>query len=276
MFRNWLTFTLVLLAAAVSVAEAQLSRPVRLTTADDVGIAGVYYPVASGPAPAVLLIHSFERNHTDWDVFATALQRNGIAALAIDLRGHGESTRRLTSQGPELMDFHRFTPRDYQDMLLDVEAAMDWLTDQPGIDKQRVGIVGSSLGANVAMRYTLFNEDLAALVLLSPGIVYKDLRTDDAMQKLGPMPLRIAVSRNDPFAFESCKRLIELRKESGHGADTNELIICTGYLHGTDMLKGVRDLPTILIDWLKQTLSRTPAAAPESPAPSKEPVKPAQ
>ena len=259
MLRNWFTLTLVLFAALGS-AEAQVSRPVRLTTADDVGIAGVYYPVASGPAPAVLLLHGFERNHTEWDIFPTSLQRNGIAALAIDLRGHGESTRRLTAEGPELMDFHRFTPRDYQDMLLDVEVAMDWLADQPGIDKDRIGIVGSSLGANVAMRYTLFNEDLAALVLISPGIVYKDLRTDDAMQKLGPVPLRIAVSRDDPFAFESCKRLMELRKQAGHTSDTNELIICTGYLHGADMLRGVRDLPTILIDWLKQTLSRTPAA----------------
>lgn len=268
MFRHWFTLTLVFFAALGS-AEAQVSRPVRLNTADDVGIAGVYYPVASGQAPAMLLLHGFERNHTEWDIFPTSLQRNGIAVLAIDLRGHGESTRRLTAEGPELMDFHRFTPRDYQDMLLDVEVAMDWLADQPGIDKDRIGIVGSSLGANVAMRYTLFNEDLAALVLLSPGIVYKDLRTDDAMQKLGPIPLRIAVSRDDPFAFESCKRLMELRKQAGRTSDTNELIICTGYLHGADMLKGVRDLPTILIDWLKQTLSRTPAAAPESPAPPK-------
>ena len=152
-------------------------------------------------------------------------------------------------------------------MLLDVEVAMDWLLDQPATDKHHTAIIGGSLGANVALRYAMFNEDLAALVLLSPGITYKDLRTDDVMQKLGPLPLRIAVSRNDPFAFESCKRLIEIRKEAGHSTDTNELIFCTGNLHGADMLKGVKDLPSILIDWLRQTLMGEHPAEAIAPAP---------
>ena len=252
--------------AVTHVSVAQTVRTVRLTTADEVGISAAYYPVAGDSAPAVVLLHGFATNRDEWSGFASLLQRNGIAALAIDLRGHGESTRRLTAQGPELLDYHKFTPRDFQDMLLDVNVATDWLLDQPGIDKHRVGIVGASLGANIALRYTMFNEDLATLVLLSPGLNYKDVRTDDAMQKLGAVPLRIAVSQHDAFAFESSKRLIEIRKETGHASDTNALIICTGNLHGANMLKGVKDLPTILLDWLKQVLL---GVAPEpSPAPT--------
>jgi len=271
--RKLIILTLVAVAAATLTADAQVRRPLRLTTADDVGISAVYYPVTSASAPAVLLLHGFARTRDEWGTFPSTLQRNGIAVLAIDFRGHGESTRRLTAAGPELVDYHNFTPRDFQDMLLDVEAAMDWLLDQPATDKHHIAIIGGSLGANVALRYALFNEDLAALVLFSPGITYKDLRTDDVMQKLGPLPLRIAVSRNDPFAFESCKRLIDIRKDAGHTTDTNELIICTGNLHGADMLKGVKDLPTIMVDWLRQTLlGEPPAEAAVPPPPAKAPA----
>ena len=256
--------------AVTHVTVAQTVRTIRLTTADDVGISAAYYPVAGDSAPAVVLLHGLATNRDEWSGFASLLQRNGIAALAIDLRGHGESTRRLTAQGPELVDYHKFTPHDFQDMLLDVNAATDWLcsTNQPGINKNRIGIVGANLGANIALRYTMFNEDLAALVLLSPGLNYKDVRTDDAMQKLGAVPLRIAVSQYDAFAFESSKRLIEIRKETGHASDTNALIICTGNLHGANMLKGVKDLPTILLDWLKQVLLGAAPEPPPAPKPS--------
>ncbi|MGA2222452.1 MAG: alpha/beta fold hydrolase [Verrucomicrobiia bacterium] len=253
--------------AVTHVTLAQTVRTIRLTTADEVGISAAYYPVASDSAPAVVLLHGLATNRDEWSGFASLLQRNGIAALAIDLRGHGESTRRLTAQGPELLDYHKFTPRDFQDMLLDVNAATDWLLDQPGINKNRIGIVGASLGANIALRYTMFNEDLAALLLLSPGIVYKDVRTDDVMKRLGPVPLRIAVSRNDSFAFESAKRLMEIRKDAGRSSDTNELIICTGNLHGAPMLAGVKGLPTILADWLKQVLLSPPPEPSPAPAP---------
>jgi hypothetical protein len=62
--------------------------------------------------------------------------------------------------------------------------------------------------------------------------------------------------------------LIEIRKETGHASDTNALIICTGNLHGANMLKGVKDLPTILLDWLKQVLLGVAPEPPAAPTPS--------
>ena len=66
----------------------------------------------------------------------------------------------------------------------------------------------------------------------------------------------------------------QIRKEAGHATDTNELIVCTGNLHGADMLKGVKDLPTILIDWLRQTLlgERPTEATVTPPPPAKTPA----
>ena len=75
------------------------------------------------------------------------------------------------------------------------------------------------------------------------------------MRKLGPVPLRLVVSRLDAFYFESCKRLVEIRHERDQSTpDPKELTTCTGNLHGTEMLKGVNGLSPLLLDWLRETL----------------------
>jgi dienelactone hydrolase len=268
----------LVIAAVPSFASADTHRTVHLHTTDDVGIIGTYYPVRQTPAPVVLLIHSVGRERSTWDAFARLLQQNGMAALAIDLRGHGESTRKLTADGPVTLDVRNFTGRDYQDMLLDLEAAVDWLQAQPETDRKRIALVGESLGANIALRYATINEDLAALVAFSPGINYHGVRTDDVVSRLGHIPVRIFVSQNDPFAFESCKRLVEIQKEAGVAVATNEVTFCTGNLHGSDMLLGVRNLPQIVLAWLQEvfTPAHAPSATPAPDVPSRDTTAPAK
>ena len=99
MFRQ-MVVVLLLGASLALPARAQTARAIRLTTADGIGIIGTYYPAQTDIAPAVLLLHGLGQTRTDWTAFARLLQQNGIAALAIDLRGHGESTRRVTAAGP--------------------------------------------------------------------------------------------------------------------------------------------------------------------------------
>jgi dienelactone hydrolase len=253
-----------------SAVAADTKRTVHFHTTDNVDITGTYYPVPQTPAPSALLIHSVFRNRTNWNEFCEVLQQNGVAAFAIDLRGHGGSTRKLTADGAVTLDAHKFGGPDFQDMPLDVEAAIDWMEAQPELDKTRIALIGESLGANIALRYAAVNPDLAALVLFSPGLNYRGVRTDDAILQIGHMPLRILVSEYDPVAFESCKHLIAVQKESGLLSATNELITCTGNLHGSDMLLHVRNLPQIVVAWLKQVFAHAPdpSAAPATAAPS--------
>ena len=269
----------VMLAAGTASAVAQTTRVVRLTTTDDVGIIATYYPSEREHAPAVLMLHDLNKDRSEWTDFALLLQRNGIAALTIDFRGHGESTRKLTAAGAVDLKLQDFTGRDLQNMLLDVEAAVDWLQAQSEIDKNHLGVIGASFGANIALRYAALNEDLAGVAALSPGINYRGIRTDDVIRQLGVVPVHIFVSNDDPFAFESSKRLIEIRKEAGLGSPDKELTICTGNLHGAPMLKGVQNLPQILLTWCQQALSgslrsergkrpASPAPAPPATAPS--------
>ncbi len=216
------------LSLAASQAFAQTTRTVRLDTPDDVGIIGTYYPTDQPHAPAALLLHSILRERGVWTDFATLLQHNGIAALAID----------------------------------------HWLQAQPEIDKKHILLIGESFGANIALRYAAINEDLSAVAVFSPGLNYRGVRTDDVIRQLGQVPFHIFVSQNDAFAFESSKRLVEIRKESGFDAATNELTVCTGSLHGSEMLKSVRNLPQIVLSWLKEALVGIPAPPVNTPPPS--------
>jgi dienelactone hydrolase len=260
------------LLAVVMLAQTSFgqtaTRAVRLTTADDVGIVGTFYPVQGDSVPAVLLLPMYAKTRDEWAAFASYLQRNRIAALTIDLRGQGDSTRQLTAEGVHALQQQQFTARDFQNMQLDVEAAVSWLQDQPGINKSRIAVAGASLGANVALRYAAMNEEIAAILLLSPGINYKGLRTDDVITSISNRPLRIVVSQYDPFAFESSKRLVEIRKDAGQVADEKELTVCTGYLHGTDMLTGVKKLPEIMLAWFQQVLLGIAPEPPKTAAPA--------
>jgi len=269
-FRNSFALLFIILAVRASVL-GQTVRPVHLRTTDNVLIGGSYYPVRQTPAPAVVLIHSVDRDRNVWAGFGMSLQKNGLAALAIDLRGYGESTRKQTADGSMTLDNRTFTAGDYQSMLLDVEAAVDWLHAQPEIDAKHIALVGESFGANIVLRYAAINPDIAAVVALSPGMTYRGVRTDDIISQISHTPLRIFVSQYDPFAFESSKRLVEIQKESGLNPGTNELTFCTGNLHGSDMLLGVRNLPQIIVNWLKTAFAHpaelAPSAAPPPPPP---------
>jgi dienelactone hydrolase len=214
-----------------------------------------------------MFLHGLNQKRATWTLMAEALQARGVAVLTMDLRGHGESVRRITAYGAQILDASKFTGQDHLAMMMDIETAYAWLEKQPGIDRTRIGLVGTSVSANLAIRYAAINRQLGALVVLSPMVnTGSGLRTDDAIKDIGPMPLRIFVSRHDSFSFSSCERLIAIRKEQGLNVDS-ELVVCTGPLHGTDMMVGVKKLPGMIVDYLDNTLKKTAVERPPNPTP---------
>ncbi len=117
---------------------------VTIPTADGVPLAASWRPVPDHPgAPAVLLLHDFSRERRDWDALAPEFSARGLATLAIDLRAHGESTRK---NGAALV----ISPRQMSDpngFPRDVEAACQWLKKRA----KTTGILGLSLGGNLAV-----------------------------------------------------------------------------------------------------------------------------
>lgn len=119
-----------------------------LRSADGTPLAARYWPVAP-PAPGVAIVHglgSRKEHHAD---FAAMCQAAGLAALTLDLRGHGASGGRI---GPGSVD--------------DVIAAIDALSVR-GHD--RVGLRGSSLGGLLALVAAPRRPHVACVVAICPA-----------------------------------------------------------------------------------------------------------
>lgn len=87
--------------------------------------------------PAIILCHGQGANRSDLTDLAVSLSRRGYAVLTFDFRAHGESGGRSSSLG------YRETK--------DIAAAYRFLASRKGIDKERIGIFGFSLGGASAI-----------------------------------------------------------------------------------------------------------------------------
>jgi dienelactone hydrolase len=121
------------------------SEPVEIATEDGLVISGTFQAapgVASGPA--VLMLHQIFNDRHDFDDQWFNFQEAGISTLAIDFRSHGGSDAAPVTQAELLTDPNQ--------LRFDVEAALDYLRSRPEfVDPLRIGIIGVSVGANMAV-----------------------------------------------------------------------------------------------------------------------------
>ncbi len=222
---------LLLLAAASPVAAA--SRPLQLRASDGVAVAATVYDAPSTPAPAVVLVHMLTRTKEDWRPLAERLQAAGITALAIDLRGHGQSEG---SAAPAAA------------MALDVRAALSWLAGRPEVTTGAVAIVGASIGASLALLAAADAPAVRGVALLSPASDYRGVRLDAAGRKYGPRPLLLVASSEDPYALRTVRAL------AGDGQLAHEQRFSAVAAHGSHLLDRDPDVATAVVDWLRRTL----------------------
>lgn len=202
-----------------------------LETKDDQNIkSAMWY---SEGEKAVILVHMLDKDRNDWMYFAKKLNDAGITAIAIDLRGHGESTG----------NWKNFNEQQFNDMVYDLEAAKKKL-DKEG--KDIIGIIGASIGANLALRYAAEDADIKTIILLSPGIDYKGISAEDVIKDY-KNPILIVASEEDAYPWQSANILYE------NAMGNKDLFIGKGLGHGTDMLKS-EDLKDKIIEFLIATL----------------------
>ncbi len=122
---------------------------------------------AQAPIPVALLLHGFGESRTVWDALNERLLAEGWAVLAIDLRGHGQS--RVNGQGAVVtaVEFWRSDPQQFP---LDVRAALDWLKTRPRLDSDRIVVMGSDVGANLALMAGGQFGEVASVIALNPNL----------------------------------------------------------------------------------------------------------
>ncbi|OGZ01936.1 MAG: hypothetical protein A2946_04190 [Candidatus Liptonbacteria bacterium RIFCSPLOWO2_01_FULL_53_13] len=215
-----------------------------LTTTDSATIAGNYYP---GNAPrGVLLVHMMPATKESWGEFAPRLAEKGYHALAIDLRGHGDS-----ASGPD--GYQNLHDADHQKSILDVEAGMAFLRTK-NISEGDIALVGASIGANLSLQYLAAHPGVKTAVLLSAGLNYYGIETLPLAQALRQgQRLLLAASEDDMRRSGSNCAAMATKIYEHTASDAEKKLITYHHAgHGTDMFgKESPDLAEEILAWLR-------------------------
>lgn len=161
---NIVNFTLDLILDGVDDEEDGLT----FESFDGVTLYGVFdLPVGvPAPIPVALLLHGYGETHAVWSALRDGLLSRGWAVLAIDLRGHGRSrTRGGTTLVPD--ESWREDPQQFP---LDLQPALDYLKTRPRLDTNRIAVIGSDVGASLALIASGRYREVATAVAIDPDL----------------------------------------------------------------------------------------------------------
>jgi pimeloyl-ACP methyl ester carboxylesterase len=209
-------------------APTESTLPVQFAAPDGLVIASTLYPAPSRPAPTVLLLHMAGSNRSAWNPLAQQLQATGFNVVAIDLRGHGDTGGTV----------------DWPKAQQDIGAVLTRLNTLPGVDRQRISIVGANIGANLALNACAVTPNCKAAVLLSPALDYQGIKTAEAMARYGKRPILIVANRNDSPSSTDSTTLDKLAQGD------HKLQLYDGSAHGTALLSAHADLLVLTVEWL--------------------------
>jgi dienelactone hydrolase len=252
-------FALVVLAAAAvgacserrsEPAESREPRPARekapdpgtpsaaaervtFTTTDGVTLVATLRRGGEPEATAVVLVHQLSHDRSEWAPIVDRLARPpGLTTLALDMRGHGESTA-----GPDgrTLDWNGFDAAMWEATTLDVLAAVEYLAGHPRIEPARIVVVGSSIGGSAAIAAAAREPRIAAVAALSPGRAYHGFDAITPIPALGERPLLTVAAEEEAPAAETAAEMARI-------ARAGRSRLYPGSAHGLAMLGDAPDL----------------------------------
>ncbi|MDP1719242.1 MAG: alpha/beta fold hydrolase [bacterium] len=211
-----------------------------LETSDKVKVAYDYYPALRATGYLVL-VHMMPATKESWKEFAEQASAEGFSAIAIDLRGHGQS-----QSGPN--GYEAFADEEHQQSMKDLEAAVEFLKTQ-GASPENITLIGASIGANLCLWFLAEHPEFKKAVLLSAGESYRGIKAPPLLVRLsaGQSLLMFASEddiRNGASNADINKRLAEAVPEKVN----KKLVVYPTGGHGTAYLE--KAVPVIL-DFLK-------------------------
>ncbi len=231
-----LTFLIIFLSGCVKRGDLM---EVNFKTDDGFVIYGDFYKPTSPNGKSIILLHMLRTDKSYWVDFANSLKDKGYYVLAIDLRGHGKSL----NKNDQKITWQQFNENDFKNMVLDVKAAKLFLLEN-GLNEKNIGIIGASIGANTALNYAASDEEIRFVALLSPGLDYRGVKTEEAI-KVYDRPIFIAASKEDEPSASSSLKLYDL------AVGKKELKMYENAGHGTWMFSKT-NLKDELISWIEE------------------------
>ncbi len=107
----------------------------------------------SNRLPGAVMCHGYGSDRAAFENSARALAEEGIITLTFDFRGHGSSGGKLDGS-----------------IIEDVMDAWEYLHNQPGVDRKRMGLIGHSMGAfSAILAAGKLNKARVLVTLACPG-----------------------------------------------------------------------------------------------------------
>lgn len=192
---------------------------VYLTSSDGMDLFGALY-LPSEPIEAqslaVVLGHEMGASHFSWRSFGKLLAENGFTALAISFRGyHGSGG-----------------VRDVSTVNLDINAAVDYLSDQ---GFEQVACIGASMGGAACLSAAV-DDQLAGIVNISGPMNIPGTRfvTPNDLENL-TIPKIFVIAEDDVMASSVAGFIDAFFEMHSIAAEPKELLIYPGLAHGTGL-----------------------------------------
>ena len=189
------------------------------------------------PIPTALLLHGYGEDRAVWADLESRLLSDGWAVMTLDLRGHGSSTIR-NNEPIEPTEAWRSDPQQFP---LDLEPAMDWLKTQPRLDSTRLAVIGSGLGANLALVASGRYPEVATTIAINPD-VQEAQALAGAGQEFSPSMVHIIVS--NPLVG------LAVRESVSGGSRVTVAVDAEG---GTPVWLATDDTLDEIVRWLRDT-----------------------
>lgn len=219
----WLGTILLGLTASTAWAETIKAERKAFQTSDGVILVGDLY-AQKQKSPTVIMLHMLRHSRQAFQPIIAPLLDHGFTIVNMDLRGHGDS---IYKTDKSTINNKNFGPADWLRLPQDAQTVMADLPRLPGVDGEKVAIIGSSIGANTAA-IVAGDPHVKALVLLSPGDDYHGLQPEKYLRGLAK-PVLIFAGKGDQYSADSVEKWAKL------GGKFQVKVLDTS-AHGNDLL----------------------------------------
>jgi dienelactone hydrolase len=243
---------ILFLYLALTCAGLSCSRGVQSETKQEILIpvkdgtpmdASFYVPEKKQQPPGLILVHRYGGNRALWEGFAQMARQAGMMVIATDLRERGKNLapEQLPVKGKHMSEV------DLDAALSDIDTAKTYLCNA-GAHPKNLAIIGEGLGANLALHYALKSPDIQAVVMISPGLEYNGVRTENEIKQLTNCPTLLVTSEGDAYAAMSSSAL------KSAAPVFSELRTWPGAAHGTDLFASHPESIQYILQWLGTVL----------------------
>ncbi len=222
---------------------------ITIKTSDNLNLSANYYYNLENKEtkqPLVILIHQFKSNKEQWsNVLIDSLVRKGMKVLTFDLRSHGKSDK-ATVDIEKLLTDPQQTPKD-------LETVLKWAKSNAGIDSNRIGIAGTSIGGSLAF-CGAFHHNVKAIVGISVGkLTFENLtgNFESMMGKLTPRVKGVLLicGIKDGDYYKESKMIFD-----NYVDNPKEFKEFDSEKHGKDLIADYPGINDLIIKWFSENL----------------------